>query len=506
MNKYYADLVRALNNAAIVTSTDLEGRITFVNEKFCEISGYSQQELLGKTHSIVKSKVHSKEFFEQLWNTITRGRVWYGEICNRKKTGELYWVQATILPLFDKDSGEIYKYDAIRFDITEMKKRELAEQKKASLYQAVIDSPDGFARIDIHGSFLGVSDAYCQLTGYSREELLTMNVRDLDIVDDEGYNSARIQYIIKKGYGVFESKRRCKDSSICTVQVTATYSPVDGGIIFLFLHDISRQKMAEKHNEELRKQLNHMQKIDSIGRLTAGISHDFNNILSGILGYAELSKSIVAEDIKDRDVKDDLMRNLNQIEIAGKRAAGLIAQMMTYCRQDPPTKNIEIKPTQSVIREVVTMVRVGLTEKFKIELDLNDTPDIPMDSSELHQVLTNLLVNARDSMKTFGCGIIKLKLSMVEISNCQCTACLMPLEGTFIELSVSDCGSGMDNETMSSIFDPFFTTKGVGEGTGLGLSTVSGLVHSDNGHILVNSKVGQGTTFALLFPNVTLNL
>ena len=174
--KYSDDLMRALNNAAIITETNLQGVITYANDKFCDISGYRRQELLGSKHNIVNSGTHSDEFFCKMWQTISRGQVWFGEICNRKKTGELYWLQATILPIFDVNSGIIYKYVAIRFDVTERKKEEEALQNRATLYRAVLEVTDGFCRVDYGGNFLEVSDGYCTLSGYSREELLTMNI------------------------------------------------------------------------------------------------------------------------------------------------------------------------------------------------------------------------------------------------------------------------------------------------------------------------------------------
>jgi C4-dicarboxylate-specific signal transduction histidine kinase len=181
-------------------------------------------------------------------------------------------------------------------------------------------------------------------------------------------------------------------------EITASYSPVDNGSIFILLRDITKRKNAEKHSEDLRQQLNHMQKLDSIGRLTAGIAHDFNNILASILGYTEMNL-LFTEDLPEGNIRTNLTHNLHQVEISGKRAAELIEKMMTYCRQHVPKKVVETKPTAQVINEVVKMLRSGLTESVKIELTLDEMLNIVIDPIELHQVLTNLLVNARDAMK-----------------------------------------------------------------------------------------------------------
>jgi PAS domain S-box-containing protein len=495
--KSYVDLIRALNNAAIITETDLTGRIISVNAQFCRLSGYSEEELVGMPHNIVNSGTHSKDFFTGMWKTISSGKVWIGEVCNRAKEGHLYWVHATVFPVFYEDSSEIYKYAAIRFDITEKKKTEQELKRSASRYQAVIETTDGFCHVDTAGFFLEVSDNYCEITGYTRSELLTMNITDMDATESEVDRNANLKHIISGNGKTFEMNRRRKNNSIWSAEITATYSPIDNGSVFVFLHDITERKEMEKRHEDLRQQLNHMQKLDSIGRLTAGIAHDFNNILASILGYTEMSQ-LISEDMPDGDLKTDLANNLRQVDIAGKRAAELIEKMMTYCRQSSPKKIVETKPTAQVINEVVKMLQAGLTEAIKIELTLDKTPDIIVDSIELHQVLTNLLVNARDAMK--GQGIIKIKLTVVEKLSCLCDACLTPIEGDFIELSVSDNGTGIDEKMIARIFDPFFTTKSVGEGTGLGLSMVSGIVHHSRGHILIDSEFGAGTTFKLLFP------
>lgn len=504
-NDAYTDLVRALNKAAIITETDLDGNIIFVNDEFCRISGYSEKELLGNNHHIVNSGTHSKIFFGEMWRTIKSGNVWFGEICNRAKDGSLYWLQATILPIFHETNKEVYKYVAVRFDITEKKQLDLATQRRAALYQAVIETTDGFCRVDRKGNFLEVSDGYCQLKGFSREELLTRKI--CDTVDSNNLpllDLDDITEIMKGGNRTFEMERRRTDNSIWIAEVTASYSPIDGGSVFVLLHNVTDRKNAEKRSEDLRQQLNHMQKLDSIGRLTAGLAHDFNNILASILGYTEMSL-LINEDITDEKVKNNLAHNLQQISIAGHRAAELIARMMLYCRQDQQNKKriiSETQLTQPLIKDIVDMVQVGLTDKFKIELMLNEgTFDIVIEPGELHQVLTNLLLNARDAIGENG-GVISVKFSMVELTNCQCVACARKVEGNYIELSVSDTGSGIDEEMIMSIFDPFFTTKGVGKGTGLGLSIVNGIVHHSGGHILIDSALNEGTTFRLLFPIV----
>ncbi len=369
----------ALNKAVIFAEKDSEGVFTFVNELFCRISGYSEDELIGATHTLFTSDVHPPEFYDNLWATIRSGQVWNDEVCNRHKNGSLYWVDTVIVPIIDEGEDKPRKYISIRFDITDRKK-------------------------------------------------------------------------------------------------------------------------AEQRQLELTKQVNQMQKIESLSRLTSGIAHDFNNILSAIIGYNQLNK-FSCEDCTDEKLKEEIRFNTEQVTMASERAVNLIKKMMAYSRQNPTNKNIEVIPTHDVIDEVLSMVRPALTSIFQLNYEVDSTLTIHIDSTELHQILTNLLVNARDAMLQGGCIIVALK--KVTVNNLICNSCAHELEGEFIELSVSDNGSGIKKDILERIFDPFFTTKPVGEGTGLGLSTVSGMVHEAHGHIRVESKIKEpdhGTTFRLLFP------
>jgi C4-dicarboxylate-specific signal transduction histidine kinase len=249
--------------------------------------------------------------------------------------------------------------------------------------------------------------------------------------------------------------------------------------------------------EKLRQQLIHMQKISSMGQMTEGVAHEFNNILCGILGYTGLSKMIL-EDIQDK-CKDDLGESLSKVEKGVQKATGLIDKMLIYCNQHNSNegKVAGVRPPVDVINEVL----VTQDEDVKIELALLSNEKIEMDATALHQVLESLLKNAVYAIQNNPEGIIKISLKKTPATqNASCIACAKPIEVECIELSISDNGAGMDLETMTKMFDPFFTTKEVGKGVGLGLSVVSGFVHQANGHIVATSKLNEGAEFKLLFP------
>jgi signal transduction histidine kinase len=266
--------------------------------------------------------------------------------------------------------------------------------------------------------------------------------------------------------------------------------------------DITDRKESEQRQLSLTNQVNQMQKVESLSRLTSGIAHDFNNILSAIIGYNHLN-TFAGEDCTDEKLKEEILFNTQQVNMASERAVNLIKKMMAYSRQNTTNKEIEVKPTHEVINEVLVLMRPALTSIFQLNAELDNDLTIQIDSTELHQILTNLIVNARDAMQQGG--NITISLKQLTTHGLICNSCAEILEGEFIELSVADNGTGIEQCVITHIFDPFFTTKPVGEGTGLGLSTVSGMVHEAHGHIVIESITeapNSGTTFRLLFPLV----
>ncbi len=274
--------------------------------------------------------------------------------------------------------------------------------------------------------------------------------------------------------------------------------------------------LSYEKNRILDIQVSQMQKIESIGRLTSGMAHEFNNILGCIIGYNEMNQ-YVSEDMTEENLKSELNNNIQQVSSAVKRAEDLINKMLAYCRQDEPKNKMDVQPTQAVIKEALEMLRPALTSRIQIQfigtchinqedcntcgIRNNCKTNIQIDAIDLQQILTNLLLNARDSIQE-QTGVINISLTSTH-ENSFCVACAAPVDGDFIQLSVSDNGLGIEQKIITRLFDPFFTTKPQGEGTGLGLSVMSGIVHRAGGHIFVESRQNQsnhGTTFKILFP------
>jgi signal transduction histidine kinase len=252
------------------------------------------------------------------------------------------------------------------------------------------------------------------------------------------------------------------------------------------------RELAEHERHELQKQLLQSQKMEMIGQMTGGIAHDFNNILTSILGYAQLALEEYEE------LPEDTIQSLSEVQNAGMRAKELVQKMLAFARQSKG--EVESFDPVPLVKEVMQMLKPVLPAGIKLVSHMDSkVADISLTSTELHQIITNLVINARDAIPSDK-GCIEVGLSEHRNFKGSCSACHKPVQGNFVELYVKDSGSGIPAEVLPNIFDPFYSTKAAGKGSGLGLSVIMGIMHRYGGHIDVDSHVGEGTTFRLLFP------
>lgn len=254
--------------------------------------------------------------------------------------------------------------------------------------------------------------------------------------------------------------------------------------------EIHERKISEEQKKELENRLIQSHKMESIGTLAGGIAHDFNNILSSIIGYAELALTEVGTDT-------GVEKNLQEIFTGGKRAKELVKQILAFARQSDE----EIKPVQIslVAKEVIRFVRSSLPSTIEITSELKSTSLVMGNVTQLHQVLMNLCTNASHAMEPGG-GVLQLSLKDVILDKTSADYTDELKEGTYVQIKISDSGTGIDKKIMDSIFNPYFTTKKIGEGTGMGLAMVHGIVESYQGKITVDSAPGQGSTFTIYLP------
>jgi signal transduction histidine kinase len=259
------------------------------------------------------------------------------------------------------------------------------------------------------------------------------------------------------------------------------------------VRDVTEQKQAEKEQKELEERLFEAQKMESIGRLAGGVAHDFNNMLTVILGYAALAKAESAP--SDRHLK-----YLEEIEKAGNRSREIIRQLLGFSRRQI------ITPKPANLNRLLADMEMTLAHLIgeDIELRFLPAPDIwtaLLDPSQIHQVLLNLVINARDAMPNGG--RLTIGTANVELLEEHCRTQVGSKPGQYVVMAASDNGIGMSRETMAHVFEPFFTTKEPGKGTGLGLATVYGIVQQNGGFVSVHSELGRGSTFKIYFPRAT---
>ena len=362
----------------------------------------------------------------------------------------------------------------------------LSEEQHQSI---LLTAMDGFWLVNMQGQLLEVNDTYCRMSGYSTQELLNLSIFDLEANESHNEIAAQIQKIVEWGNHRFESRHRRKDGTCFDVEISAQYHQEKGRLV-AFLRDITDRKRAEVDKAKLEDQLQQSQKMESVGRLAGGVAHDFNNMLSVIRGYAELTLDAM-------DPIDPLYANLQQIHTAAERSSNLTRQLLAFARKQAISpKVLDLNET---VEGMLKMLRRLIGEDIQLQwLPENGVWPVSVDPSQIDQILANLCVNSRDSIRDIGKITIETGNCAFDEAYCADHPGYMP--GEYVQLVVSDNGCGMDKETLCHIFEPFYTTKSVGEGTGLGLATVYGAVKQNSGFVRVYSEVGHGTTFTIYLP------
>jgi PAS domain S-box-containing protein len=378
---------------------------------------------------------------------------------------------------------------AVLLDITERKR---TEEERARLATVIEQTAEGIIVTDTRWIIQYANPALKRISGYETGEIVGRHARVLmsDRYDRVSYRT--IQDSLNRGEawsGQVISRR--KDGSFYEAEVAVSPVRDESGAI---INHVSIHRDIT-HEVRLEKELRQAQKMEAIGRLAGGIAHDFNNILMGIMGYTEMALSRVQGN-------DLIRRYLQRILDGSSRASELVKQILTFSRKsDQERKLVHIAPT---INEGLKLLRSTLPSTIEIQQDIAIAPEdgvILADPTQIHQVLMNLCTNAAHAMRASG-GVLGVKLSTI-LADAQFVSGHPDMsEGQYVCLSVSDTGHGMDAGVMERIFDPYFTTKGVGEGSGMGLALVQGIVQSCGGTICVSSKPGRGTLFEVYFPRI----
>lgn len=357
--------------------------------------------------------------------------------------------------------------------------------------------PDAIIQVDEGGLITAVNPRAEELLGYSQQALIGMEIEKL--VPErlrEKHLSARQQMMTPRA-GTIKTSRPLivvdKDGREIDVEINVNAFKIgEQWLAVAGLRDIRDRLNSEREQERLQQQLAQASKMKTIGQLTGGIAHDFNNILTSIMGFTELAITLTPAD------NQTLAHYLESIQQSSLRASELVKQMLAFSRGD--SGQLQALLPAPIIKEAVNLLRATLPASIQINLNLAAGDSrITSDPTQLHQLIMNLVINARDALS--GQGRIEIGLVRSQ-PHSTCNSCHEHISGKFIEIYVQDDGPGVAAENLDRIFDPFFSTKAVGKGTGLGLSIVHGIMHASAGHILVESHPGAGTRMRLLFPDM----
>ncbi len=384
----------------------------------------------------------------------------------------------------------------------ERKRAQDALQDSEERYRALYDeAPLMYFTVDVDLKILSVNQFGAKMLDYEREDLVGQSVKMVIDPDDQDLSCQEIAECFSSMNQASQKifRKIKKDGTRLWVRETSRsiVGPNQEPMLLLSCEDISEQKRVEVALAQSENQLRHTQKMEAIGTLAGGIAHDFNNILGAILGYSELALTQAKEEPK-------LTSYLGEVLTAGNRAKELVKQILAFSRQSDQER--EAVDLNKMVEEALRMVRATLPTTIEIRSTLaRESAVVFADATQIHQVIMNLCANAEFFMRKTG-GELLLDVRSIDLTEDSCQAFPDLNPGTYLQLTIQDSGEGMSPQVLDRIFEPFFTTKGLGEGTGLGLAVVHGIIAGHGGHIVASSVVGQGTTFKVLLPRLDVVL
>lgn len=405
------------------------------------------------------------------------------------KDGSYKWVEFTGSNLLDDPDvqGVLGNFH----DIMERKQTEQRLRDSEERFKALHNASFGGIGIHDKGVILDCNQGLAEMTGYSLEELIGMNGMLLIAEKSRDYVMEKILSGYEKPYEAFGLR---KNGTEFPMRLEARNIPYKGKTVrTVEFRDLTEVKRAEEERKKLEAQLAQAQKMESVGRLAGGVAHDYNNMISVILGYTELALGKV-------DPSDALHANLTEIHKAAKRSSDITRQLLAFARKQ--TIAPKVYDLNKIVEHMFKMLRHLIGEDIHLDwIPRSGLWSVKIDPTQMEQVLANLCVNARDAIT--GVGEITIETRMVTVDKAFCADHPGLNPGQFVLLTVSDNGCGMNKETLAHIFEPFFTTKDATQGTGLGLATVYGIVKQNNGFINVHSEPGKRTRFEIYLPRHT---
>ena len=469
---------------------DREGRFVDCNPATADLLGYDASSL----RDLAILDVHPEEFHEKVRQDfaalLREGRL-ETEVRMTRRDGRPIWVSLHVVMISERLSLG-YCLDISSLKQTEEALRESEERFRTIFEQAAV----GVAQMDTStGRFIRVNRKFCDIVGYSEEELLDRNFQVITHPDHVKGDVAMVERLRTGDIGSYSIEKRYIHRNGSTVWASLTVSPIRKEGLrershIAIVQDITERKRLEEERARVEAQLRQAQKMESLGTLAGGIAHDFNNILGIITGYTELVRMNAGDG-------QGLSTDLQEVLRATERAKDLVRQILAFSRQSEQEKRpIQLGP---IVKEALKMLRATLPSTIGVEMKVSSDAVVLADPIQIHQVLMNLCTNAAHAMRDTGGDLeVDLEDLLLTPEDSPSLSDLPP--GAYVALTVKDTGHGIDPAIQDRIFDPFFTTKEKGVGTGLGLSVVHGIVQSHGGEIRVSSRPGEGSTFHVHLP------
>ncbi len=494
-------LLAAANGIII---TDRSGTILWVNPAFTKLTGYPAAEVIGQNPRLMKSGRHDESFYRDLWHTVASGRVWHGDMINRRKDGSLYHEEMTVTPVCD-ERGEVTHFIAIKQDITHRKETERSLRESEETFRSLsASSPLGIYLTDINGGCTYVNPRCREIFGFSLMESMDYGWADFVHPDDRAAALQRWSDYVKSAEGEYSHEARVqrRDGTIRTVHIRSAPLRSDDGLPMGFvgsIEDVTVRKQAENDLRESKRSLEHAldelkaaqqqviqrERLGALGTMASGIAHDFNNALAAILGFSELLCQR-PETLAD---KEKTLRYLQMMNTAAHDAGNVVNRLREFYRRREDGEVFTPVSLNQIVQQAISFTQPKWKNQAEANgiaihavTELGTIPTITGSASDLREALTNLIFNAVDAMPQGG--IITLRTHS---------------QNSHVILEVADTGTGMTEDVRRRCLEPFFTTKG-DHGTGLGLSMVYGILQRHKGTIDIQTAPGRGTTFILSLP------
>ncbi len=486
-------IVESTPEAIVVT--DMQGKIEYVNQGLLALCGFEDDSsLVGESVFLFSNEEGERQLKKEVIPTIISEGKWRGEITVKRKDGSMFPTDMVCSLIPDEEGKPKYLLSQF-LDITRRKNTEAKLHESEQQFRDMANLlPQVVYEIDIDGILTFVNKQAFRLFGYSQEEF-EKGIPILHTLIREDRETAKkdIENVLQ-GRNVENSEYTAlrKDGSTFPILIYSSVILKDNKPVGLrgIIIDITDRKQAEEEKARIEDQYRQAQKMESVGRLAGGVAHDFNNMLGVIIGYTEMSLDKI-------DPTHPVYAALEEIRKAADRSADLTRQLLAFARRQT------VSPIVLNLNDTVEGMLKMLHRLIGEDIDLAWLPcetlwPVKVDPAQIDQILANLCVNSRDAIAGVGKMTIETENVVLDDSFCQEHSGSVP--GEYVLLTVIDDGCGMDKEILDDLFEPFFTTKEVGQGTGLGLATVYGIVKQNNGFIYVNSKPGEGSTFSIYLP------